>query len=104
MPGSAESVDQFGQSRNLTAGGRFVDHAFSRAFIDAGDRFFQGLLCKFLVAGCNGLANSFNQVAHGSANVVVACMTDVILFVALDCRFMVSHFFLLLLRRCSAAD
>ncbi len=88
---SGQRVDQFVQARDLAAGGGFVDDPLGGRFVDVGDGPVQGGLSCFLLTVGNGRADLLDEGSHGGANVHVAGSANGSLFVAFDCRFVISQ-------------
>ncbi len=88
---SGQRIDQFVQARNLAAGGGFVDDPFGGRFVDVGDGPVQsGLSCLLVTVG-NGRADLLDEGAHGGANMGIAGSANGSLFVAFDCRLVISQ-------------
>ncbi len=88
---SGQGVDQFVQARDFAAGSGLVDNPFGSRFINVGNGSVQSGLGGLFFTVCNGRTDLLNKGAHGGANMGVAGGANDSLFVAFDCRFVISQ-------------
>jgi hypothetical protein len=82
---------QFGQTRDLAAGGCFVNDALGGCLVDKGYGALQGGLCFILVTGGDRSPNLFDKSAHAAANMRIAGVAYRGLTVSFQSGFVVSQ-------------
>lgn len=84
LTGSGEGMYQFAETRNFTAGGRFVNHALAGGFVDERDSTAESRAGGFTVANGYGFANLFDVGAHRRANVGITSIANFVLAISLE--------------------